>query len=934
MPNERAPFQDHTDSGTDFMTGGFARRLGLVLFLLLPAGLSAQGTGRIVGRIVDADGNIPLGGARVTIVGTVRVAQSAVDGRYSLTNVPVGSVSLRINHIGYTPKTITDVMVTEGGVTTLDITLGAQAIQLTEITVTAAAERGSVSSALDEQRSAVGIVNAISSEQIARSPDGDAAAAVQRVSGATVQDGKYVFVRGLGDRYTQASLNGARIPSPEPEKKVVPLDLFPSSLLESISTSKTFTPDQPGDFSGALVNIKTKEFSGKRFTAFSITTGANDAITGRSGRFGQSTGRDWLALGASARRLPGAIAGTDFTQQLPASQANGLIGQLRNAWSPTSRTGAPNAGFGMTVGGNLPTGGTGVSYLVSGTYSFTQETRAGAQRALAQISSTGAAEEVDRYQGDLGRNSVLWGGIANLSTTIGSRSKVSLNNTYNRTMDNEGRLELGRNENLSQNLQIQRLRYVERNVRSTQLALTHDLGRGQQVEWGVTASGVTRREPDRSEIVYFLPDGGGAPQWFGFSNEAAVRTFADLKESSIEANLNWRLSLGAPSVGRSLRVGGLYRATDRDAVNTSYSLSLARALSPTDAALAPEDLFDGRFTSGSQQTMRIVPLAAGGSYNASDRLGAGYAMVTWPLSNSLELIGGARVEHSQVEVASRSTAGEPSLATPTFTDVLPSLAVNLKFGERTNLRLSATQTLSRPEYRELSPVLFREVIGFDNVKGNPNLSRALIQNYDLRWELYPSRGEIISLGVFAKTFEKPIERIYQGTSGTRIISYVNAKSANNYGVEAEVRKELGGLSSALKTFSIAANATVMKSTIEIDPTSGSITNASRKMVGQAPYVLNGGLTWTHPTAPASATLLFNRVGERITEAGEQPLPDVVEKSRNVLDLSLRFPLLAGVSARVDARNLLDAPYQILQGDVIRERYRGGRILSIGFNWKQ
>lgn len=917
------------------MTVGFARRIALALLLLAaPAALTAQGTGRLIGRIVDADGNIPLGGARIAVVGSTQMATSAVDGRYSLSNVPAGRVALRITNIGYTPKTVTDVEITAGGVATLDVTLSPQAVQLAEITVTAAAERGTVSAALDEQRASVGIVNAISSEQIARSPDGDAAAAVQRISGATVQDGKYVFVRGLGDRYTQASLNGARIPSPEPEKKVVPLDLFPSSLLEGITTSKTFTPDQQGDFSGALVNIKTKEFSGKRFTAFSITTGANDAITGQSGRFAPSTGRDWLALGASARKLPSAIAGTNFGQQLPAAQANGLINQLRNIWSPTARTGAPNAGFGMTLGGNVPTGGTGISYLVSGTYSFSQETRAGAERSLAQVSGTGGAEQIDRYTGDLGRNSVLWGGIANLSTTLGSHTKVSLNNTYNRTMDNEARLENGRSENLSQNLQVQRLRYVERNIRSTQLSLQHNIGSRQQIDWGVTASGVNRREPDRSEIVYSLPEDGSAPQWFGFSNEAAVRTFADLAESSIEANVNWRLALGEPSAGRALRVGGLYRTTDRDAINTSYSLSLSRALSASELALAPEDLFDGRFTSGDQATMRIVPLAAGGSYTASHRLSAGYAMLTMPLTSKIELIGGARIEHSEVEVASLSSAGEPSLANPTFTDVLPSLSMNLKLNDRTNLRLSATQTLSRPEYRELSPVLFREVIGFDNVKGNENLTRALVQNYDLRWEFYPNRAEIISIGVFAKRFDNPIERIYQGTSGTRIITYVNAKSAENYGVELELRKELAPLGAMFRTLSVAANATVMKSTIEIDPTTGSVTNASRRMVGQAPYVLNAGLTWTHPSAPASATLLFNRVGERITEAGELPLPDVVDQARNVLDLSLRFPLLAGVSARVDARNLLDAPYRLMQGDVIRERYNAGRTLSVGLNWRQ
>jgi len=917
------------------MTAGFARRIALALFLLAaPGAVMAQGTGRLIGHIVDADGNIPLGGARITVVGSTKMATSAVDGRYSLTNLPAGLVSVRITYIGYSPKTVTGIEITDGGVATLDISLSAQAVQLAEITVTAAAERGSVSAALDEQRAAVGIVNAISSEQIARSPDGDAAAAVQRISGATVQDGKYVFVRGLGDRYTQASLNGARIPSPEPEKKVVPLDLFPSSLLEGITTSKTFTPDQQGDFSGALVNIKTKEFSGKRFTAFSVTTGGNDAITGRTGQFAPGTSRDWLALGATARRLPGDIAGTNFSQQLPASQANALIGQLRNVWSPSARSGAPNAGFGMTLGGNVPTGGTGISYLVSGTYSTTREVRADAQRALAQVSGTGSAELLDPYTGDLGRTSVLWGGIANLSTTLGSHTKVSLNNTYNRTMDNEGRLETGRSENLAQNLQVQRLRYVERNIRSTQLSLQHDIGARQQIDWGITTSGVNRREPDRSEIVYSLPEDGSAPQWFGFSNEAAVRTFADLAETSIEANVNWRLALGAPSSGRAIRVGGLYRTTDRDAINTSYSLSLSRALSASELSLAPEELFDGRFTSGDQQTMRIVPLAAGGSYTASDRLTAGYAMMTLPVSARIELIGGARVENSQVEVSSLSSAGEPSLANPTFTDVLPSLSMNMKLDDRTNLRLSATQTLSRPEYRELSPVLFREVIGFDNVKGNENLTRALVQNYDLRWEFYPNRAEIISIGVFAKRFDNPIERVYQGTSGTRIITYVNAKSAENYGVELEVRKELAPLGAMFRTLSVAANATVMKSTIEIDPTTGSVTNASRRMVGQAPYVLNAGLTWTHPSAPASATLLFNRVGERITEAGELPLPDVVDQARNVLDLSLRFPMLAGVSARVDARNLLDARYRLTQGDVIREQYRAGRTVSVGLSWRQ
>lgn len=910
------------------------RRMLLALVMMVPGALLAQApTGRLVGKVVDAEGGIPLGGARVEIVGTTLRATTAVDGRFTLAAVPEGTISLKVAMIGYTPKTVTGIVITAGKVTEQGVTLSAQALELEELTVTAAAEQGSVDAALDEQRNAVGIVNAISAEQIARSPDGDAAAAVQRVSGATVQDGKYVFVRGLGDRYTTASLNGARIPSPEPEKKVVPLDLFPSSLLSGITTSKTFTPDQPGDFSGASVNITTRDFPGRRFMAFSASTGFNDAITGQDGVFSPSTGRDWLALGAGPRAIPTDLKNTDFTQAVAPDQVNALVNGLRNVWSPTQRTGAPNASFGMSLGGTLPTGGNGITYLASGTYSATQEVKAGQRRALAAARQGAEAEEIDRYDGTTGRNSVLWGGILNFGTTLGSHTKVSLNNTYNRTMDNEGRRETGYSENLALPLEIQRLRYVERNIFSSQLGLHHELGQGRHsIDWGVTVSGVRRSEPDRSEIVYSRD--ADANRWFGFSNEAAVRTFADLTENSVEASLGWTLALGEPSAGRSLKVGGLYRQTDRDADNTAYSISLRRVLPDDGASADPETIFGGSYSLPGSDYFTITPLSAGGSYNAEDRLTAGYAMLTMPLGTKLELIGGARVEQSKVRVNSISTIGQAAVAQPEFTDVLPSLALTWRMNERMNLRASASQTLSRPEYRELAPVLFREVIGFDNVRGNENLQRALIQNYDLRWEFYPERGEILSVGVFAKRFDNPIERVYQGTSGTRIITFVNTLGANNYGVELEARKSLAMVGEGLRPLSVFANATIMRSEIEIDPTAGSITNPNRRMVGQAPYVLNAGLTWTHPTADASATVLFNRVGERILDAGELPLPDVIEQERNVLDVSLRLPLFSTLSARVDAKNLLDAPYRITQGAVVRESYLAGRVFTIGFSWKQ
>ncbi len=912
------------------------RRLSVALTLVLaPSILAAQSSGRIVGTVVDAGSGQPLAGARIAVSGTAISTASRVDGQFLLTQVPEGIVTLRVAMIGFTPKTITDVKVIAGRAVSQDVSLAAQATVLEEVVVNAAAEQGTVNAAVATQRQAVAIVNAISSEEIRRSPDADAATALQRMSGATIQDGKYLNLRGLGDRYTQASLNGARIPSPEPERKVVPLDLFPSALLSEITTTKTFTPDQAGDFSGGAVNIKTREFPGQRYLSVSVTAGFNSAVTGKTSWFAPATGRDWIAFGSSPRALPGRFGSVDFSQPLAPDESNGLINSLRNVWSSRSRGGSPNGGFGLSLAGTLPTSGTGIGYLISGNYSYSQETRADEQRAQAQPPSSqgGSVTEIDRYDGSTGRNSVLWGGIANLSANLGTRSKVTLHSTYNRTMDNEGRFETGTSENLALPLQIQRLRYVERNVFSSQLGFYREINPGNHVDLGLTVSGVGRREPDRSEIVY--ESSSGTPSWYGFSNEAAVRTFADLREHAVEANGSWRFRLGDASSNRLVEIGGLYRHTTRDAANTSFSIALVGPLSESERALKPEELFDGRLSQGSSSKLHIVPLGAGGSYDARDDLAAGYAMVTVELSPRLDLIGGSRIEHSAVEVNSRSTAGEPSRATPGYTDLLPSLALNYRAGRAMNLRLSATRTLSRPEYRELSPILFREVIGGDNVKGNPDLGRALIRNLDLRWEWYPSSGEVVSAALFAKWFQDPIERVYQGTSGTRIITYVNAKAARNLGIELEARRNLGMLSQHLASITAFSNVTLMHSRIRIDPAAGALTNPERKMVGQAPYVLNAGLTWKDPRSIASATVLFNRVGERITEAGETPLPDVVERPRNMLDASLTIPLYDGaLSARIDARNLLDARYRLTQGDVVREGYRSGRVFAIGFTWKQ
>ncbi len=901
----------------------------------LPAASQQPETGRVVGQVIDAATGKGLADVGMQIVGTTVGAVSGVDGRFVISNAPAGTVSLQARRIGFMPKSVTGIVVIAGKSTDQSITLAAATVQLSTQVVTASSERGTVNEALDTQRSAVGVVNSVTAEQIAKSPDASAAQAIQRVSGVTVQDNKYVFVRGLGERYTTSSLNGARVPSPEPEKRVVPLDMFPSGLLQTITTTKTFTPDLQGDFSGALVNIKTREFPARRNWSLSLASGYESGATGSNIIAASSAGGERFGVVGNKRDLPSLVKSVGNFQGLSLNQGdkNLLVSRFRNSWTPGTGTAAPNMSASASFGGNDPILlGHRIGYLFSGTFSSSTDFRSNQVRALADRGNQpGETREIDRFTGERASQSVLWGGLASLSTMLGSGSRVSLNSLYNRTADNQAIVETGSFENEGIRARLSRMEYVERGVHSFQLAGEHQLGENHRIDWAGTASGVTRYEPDHSEFVQAIerdtPNGPDVFRWVNSGNGGATRTFSDLAENGREGTVNYQFNFGS-SRQNVLKVGALRRITDRDADTRAYSIS-ANGISNAIRELSPEDLFDGRFATAGK--FDIAPLAQGGSYSARDRVNAGFAMAEIGLSSRIRVVGGARYESDHLDVNAFSTLGSPVGTTKLWNDLLPSLALNFKMTDGQQLRFSASRTLARPEYRELSPIKSRDVLNGDDTQGNENLSRTNITNADMRWEWYPNSGELVSIGAFAKKFNLPIERVYRAAgSGTRTVFFTNAESADNYGIELEVRKNLGFAGSVLEPFTVFSNLTAMQSTIHLfENTEASATNLTRRMVGQAPYVINAGFSYASSGA-TSATLLFNRVGERIQAAGDTPLPDVIELPRSVLDLSMRFSIMQNVNLRLDAKNLLDSPYQVMQGTAVREMYRNGRTFQLGF----
>ena len=916
--------------------------MALASVLLASSGWGqAPGTGRIQGRVLDAATGRPLPGAQVTVVGSAIRGVSGVDGAYAIESVPAGPQALQLSLMGYGSKTVTGVLVSPGQTTEQSLSLSAEAVSIEGITVTAVRERGSISRALDGQRSAVAMISSTTAEEIARSPDGDAAQAVRRVSGVTVRDGKYVFVRGLGERYTTTSLNGARMLSPEPEKKVVPLDLFPASLLESITTSKTFTPDQPGDFSGAQVDLKTRSFPARREMSYSFSTGISTSAGGSQGVRAPSTGMEWLGMAAGNRRIPGAVAAvTDFSRLQP-DQVNQLVRSFRDSWMPAGTGALPNASLGFTGGGQGELFGHRVGAIGSLSYSRSDEVRRDEVRARAVAADeAGDTKPFNRFSGSTGQSSALWGGLLNVATYFGPDHKLEWNNSYDRTADNEAHVDWGTLEEFAQVDSVKRtsLRYVERSVLSSQLRGEHQLASSQRLDWSLTASRVGRAEPDRSDLAYgyeFAPTGERLPlAWLGFIPEAAKRTFADLAERGLEGSLNYTLRFDAAGDEGALKLGTALREVHRDATSSSYNLR-AVGLTAEERALPPSEIFEGAFTSGSATNIALEPNASGGSYGARDRVSAAYAMLELPIASWLRLVGGARVENWRLRMHSEPTSRGLVLTERENTDLLPSLALNIRVTDSQNLRLSVSQTLARPEYRELSPISYRDMLGEREVFGDSSLIRTLVQNYDARWEWYPSAGEVLSFAVFAKRFEHPIEPIDVATSGASQLSFTNAAGAENYGVELEARKRLDFIAQRLNGVTGFANVTMMRSEIHTGNSQlSALTNADRPMVGQAPYVVNAGLAYASARSDLGATLLYNVVGRRITSAAVVPIRvDSYELPRQGLDLSLRFPLGTGVTGKLDARNLLDSAYEERQGDVVRHRYVTGRLLSLGATWK-
>ena len=910
--------------------------------------LSAQQTGTIVGHVLDASTARALSGAQVFVNDGVAGALSDLDGRFVIARVPVGLVSVTAQMIGYGTKTVTEVSVSAGQVVPLDITLTESAVELDEIVITATRERGSQAFLLDERRTSDALIEGLGAAEISARPASDAADVAQRITGVTVSEGKYVFVRGLGERYSQTSLNGSSLPSPEPEREVVPLDLFPSGFLESLQTQKSYTPDLPADFSGGSVQIQTKDFPNEFTVTAGVGTSVNTNSQFRDGFIAYPNGAmNFLGFDTGGRNEPESVLSVmgpvTSGNRLPADDESRLL--IAEELKASNQSFRPDVGatpfnrsFNLGIGGRSGVFSDGeVGYFVAGQYSdnYTlQPLEIERKWRVSAFDPAVAAEDrqpnVD-YSFTRGTRNISWGTIGNLTFKPTPSQKISLKTTVNVNSDDEGRMYTGDNrEDIGGLVRAERSRFVSRVMLWGQLSGEHELFADSRLEWRATMARAQRDEPMLRESLY-IADTPADPYTLFPDAGSGAYFWSDLVDDDLSASADWTLPFELFSNSASLKVGSMVRRRTRDFASRRLVWDfLENTIDDLDASLASAELTSAARRPGQFSLSDIVE--PGNLYDATDDRVAGYAMLDISPSRRLQAILGARFETYELGLNSRGDV----LQGVNRADIAPSLNLIFSVSDAVKVRAAASRTLDRPEFRELAPFQFTEAASLRQLFGNPDLTPAEIVSTDLRVDWFPAPGEIFSLGGFFKSLDEPIEQVFVAAASTAY-SFQNADEAVILGVEADAQFGLGRVSPALKLFSASANYSWIHSDVTVR--SGSIfepTNLTRPLEGQAGYVVNAGLNWNN-LAGVEAGVFFNRFGARLTAAGGSGVPDLYEQPRNALDASLGFPLLAGAKARVRATNLLNADYLFSQSangiTQVQRLFTTGRTFSVGISWE-
>ena len=874
--------------------------ISLLNISVLTSLASAQETGTIFGKVVDSATGEELIGANILLDGTTIGAATDIEGNYKISNIPAGTYSLIASMIGYSKYVVTEVAIKPGEQKKLELALVSEAIETDEVVITAEALKNTEVSVLKIQQNSANIVDGVSSELISKNNSSDGTDVLKRMSGITISEGKYAYVRGVGDRYNNTLLNGASLPSTDPEKKSFSYDIISANLIENIITAKTFTPDKPGDFTGGLVQINTIEFPSKFTLTVNSSAGYNSNSTFNSFTTYSGGKTDFLGFDDGTRSLPGTINDTRVVRGNYSDQEMQDIGlSFKNNWHTQGTTAPINGNIKITLGDKYDLGEDLLGYIASFDYS-SSTTISDRQKNFYDFSGARYL-----YSGVGNINTSMLSGLLNFSYKFNGTNKISFKNIYNQNSDDETVIYKGDYRYADQYRDITSLRFVSRSLSSHQLVGEHffNLMNGFSWDYGLSYSRSLRDEPDARRYVYSRAlDRPEDPLVFQLDQSLTTRFYSDLEDNDYNFTTNFGIKPFVDPSLPKLSIGALYNKKDRtfDARIFGFKNNPGGNFTEKDSILKlsidqifqPENI-NPNFISVNEITK------PSDSYDSYQKVAAGYAMLDASIFNSFRLVVGARYEYSEQNMDSYTITNDPVIVHDYYRDWLPSINLTYLLNENINIRLAYSKTLARPEFREKAPFQYFDFMANELVQGNPDLIRALITNYDLRFEMFPGAGELIAVSVFYKRFENPIELILIASSSNEPIrSFQNALSADNLGVELELRKNLGFMGEALSNFSLVTNISFIASEIKLSDFDEGFQEGERPLQGQAPYIFNIGLYYDSFETGWNASATYNRVGERISKVGYADLGDIVEQPADLIDLSLSKSLFRSLHLKI------------------------------------
>ena len=895
--------------------------------------------GTFTGRIVSSEDGKPVAGARVFISGTPLDVSTDADGVFSVP-VAAGEYSISVIAGSFSTITLYDIAVAADETTTRNIELTPAGLELPEFVVLEPFVEGSLAAFVEERRTSSAVTDILGAEQISRAGDSDAAGALKRVTGLTLVDGKFIYVRGLGERYSSVLLNGAQIPSPDPTRRVVPLDLFPTEILSGIVVQKTFTADMPGEFAGGTIQLRTRGVPESFLLRASLGLGYADGTTGKDGLSYDGGNRDWTGFDG-VREAPAGLLGPALPSD-PLELENLGERLASSSYSIYDKNIGPDSSVSVSVGDDFrfSDGDWSLGYIASFRHSQNWDTRL-EQRGAFSTLANGTLIPLTSFTRERTERAIDSGLFLSTGLKIGEHHDLVATAFQVRQTTDEAQIDDGLQDSGSIERKFS-LEWIENELTTRQFGGTHSLvALGNLVlDWQYTDSDASRSSPFVREYNFTFDE----IDTYVYNGQNFIR-FEQLDDSAQQKRLNFKWPWTFNDTDTlTLQAGGDQLEKERASSIQRFAYRGGRVRNATgiDQVLLPELI--GPLPSQLQLQRATQSTDA---YTAIQELDAIFASADLVWGEWRANLGVREERNDQQVITLPLFAGpndQPTIGRIESTDRLPSGSLTWAYSSAAQVRLGYSETLSRPDLRELSPAPFIDPLLDTRVLGNPDLVQAEIESRDVRWEYYFTPTESFSIAYFEKDFSNPIELVRIPGSG-ELLGLSNAESASNSGIELDYYRSFSGVEKIAwlpgwlsglpwADLFLGANYARIESEIDLGASLGTQTNARRPLQGQSPYVANLSVSYLHPEGDIEATLLYNVSGARISQVGSSGLPDILEQPFDQLDFTLSAKLpWEGWKLKARLRNILDPDVEFTIGDEVTRSYSKGREAALSVEWK-